>query len=76
MRLHVFFQKKGYHFINRLLLPEYVSEELSWEALEKLKKGRTAKVWNINLPFRIRPYLEMIEKNKTIMDDNGFEYFR
>lgn len=25
-------------FYNRVLLPEYVSEELSWEALEKLKR--------------------------------------
>ncbi|MFX0556121.1 molybdopterin-dependent oxidoreductase [Maribacter sp. CXY002] len=36
--LHVFSKEKD-PFYNRVLLPEYVSDELSWKALEKLKKG-------------------------------------
>ncbi len=41
--LHVF-SKEENPFYNRVLLPEYVSEELSWEALEKLKKGELQKL--------------------------------
>ena len=41
--LHVFSREKD-PFYNRVLLPEYVSEELSWEALEKLKEGELKKL--------------------------------
>ena len=41
--LHVFSKEKD-PFYNRVLLPEYVSDELSWEALEKLKKGELQKL--------------------------------
>lgn len=41
--LHVFSKEKD-PFYNRVLLPEYVSDELSWEALEKLKKGELEKI--------------------------------
>ncbi len=45
--LHVFSKEKD-PFYNRVLLPEYVSKELSWESLEKLKKGELQKL-DINL---------------------------
>ncbi|CAM4152768.1 nitrate reductase [Zobellia nedashkovskayae] len=45
--LHVFSKEKD-PFYNRVLLPEYVSDELSWEALEKLKKGELQKM-NVTL---------------------------
>ncbi|WP_289037639.1 nitrate reductase [uncultured Zobellia sp.] len=45
--LHVFSKEKD-PFYNRVLLPEYVSDELSWEALEKLKSGELQKL-NVNL---------------------------
>ena len=41
--IHVFSKEKD-PFYNRVLLPEYVSDELSWEALEKLKKGELQKL--------------------------------
>ncbi|WP_291967803.1 nitrate reductase [Maribacter sp.] len=41
--LHVFSKEKD-PFYNRVLLPEYVSDELSWEALEKLKEGELQKL--------------------------------
>jgi ferredoxin-nitrate reductase len=41
--LHVFSMEKD-PFYNRVLLPEYVSDELSWESLEKLKKGELQKL--------------------------------
>ncbi|WP_396635765.1 molybdopterin-dependent oxidoreductase [Maribacter sp. R77961] len=45
--LHVFSMEKD-PFYNRVLLPEYVSDELSWEALEKLKNGELQKL-NVQL---------------------------
>ena len=45
--IHVFSKEKE-PFYNRVLLPEYVSDELSWEALEKLKQGELEKL-GINL---------------------------
>lgn len=41
--LHVFSKEKD-PFYNRVLLPEYVSDELSWESLEKLKEGELKKL--------------------------------
>lgn len=41
--LHVFSMEKD-PFYNRVLLPEYVSDELSWASLEKLKKGELQKL--------------------------------
>ena len=41
--LHVFSKERD-PFYNRVLLPEYVSDELSWKALEKLKKGELRKL--------------------------------
>ncbi len=38
------FSKEKDPFYNRVLLPEYVSNELSWEALKKLKKGALEKL--------------------------------
>lgn len=66
--LHVF-SKEEHPFYNRVLLPEYVSEELSWEALEKLKKGELEK-----LDIHLHPSLGItaIDKaNKQVTDDNG-----
>ena len=66
--LHVF-SKEEHPFYNRVLLPEYVSEELSWEALEKLKKGELEK-----LDIHLHPSLGIaaIDKaNKLVTDDNG-----
>ncbi|MET7029461.1 molybdopterin-dependent oxidoreductase [Sediminicola luteus] len=66
--LHVFSKEKE-PFYNRVLLPEYVSEELSWEALEKLKKGELKK-----LEISLYPgvgILSIDKEHKEITDSNN-----
>ncbi|MDP2068123.1 MAG: molybdopterin-dependent oxidoreductase [Lutibacter sp.] len=38
------FSKENDPFYNRVLLPEYINEELTWEQLQKLKKGEVEKL--------------------------------
>ena len=69
--LHVFSREKD-PFYNRVLLPEYVSEELSWEALEKLKKGELEK-----LDIYLHPGIGIAsidKENKRVTDDQGNEH--
>ena len=66
--IHVFSKEKE-PFYNRVLLPEYVSEELSWEALEKLKKGELQNL-NINLYPGVG-ILEVDKEQKKITDSNN-----
>ncbi|MBW8243622.1 molybdopterin-dependent oxidoreductase [Muricauda oceani] len=64
--IHVF-SKEEHPFYNRVLLPEYVNEELSWEALQKLKQGELEK-----LKVRLYPNngIKHIDRNgKTVTDD-------
>lgn len=69
--LHVFSKEKD-PFYNRVLLPEYVSEELSWEALEKLKKGELQK---LNLTLHSDISIRSIDKeNKKVIDSNNTEH--
>ncbi|MCM4153114.1 NAD(P)H-nitrite reductase [Arenibacter sp. N53] len=69
--LHVFSKEKD-PFYNRVLLPEYVSEELTWEALEKLKKGELQK---LDISLHSGTGVTQIDRiNKTVMDDNGFKH--
>ncbi len=69
--LHVFSKEKD-PFYNRVLLPEYVSEELSWEALEKLKKGELQK---LNLTLHSDLSIRSIDKeNKKVIDSNNTEH--
>jgi len=66
--LHVFSKEKD-PFYNRVLLPEYVSDELSWESLEKLKKGELQKL-NINLHPGIG-ITEVDAEEKTVTATDG-----
>ena len=66
--LHVF-SKEENPFYNRVLLPEYVSDELSWESLEKLKKGEIQKL-NISLHAGVG-ITEVNAEAKTITDTKG-----
>ena len=66
--LHVFSKEKD-PFYNRVLLPEYVSDELSWEALEKLKKGELNKL-NVNLHSGIG-IVDINSEEKQVTDTNG-----
>jgi len=66
--LHVFSKEKD-PFYNRVLLPEYVSDELSWASLEKLKKGELQKL-NVNLHPGIG-ITKIDELDKNVTDTNG-----
>lgn len=66
--LHVFSKEKD-PFYNRVLLPEYVSDELSWASLEKLKKGELQKL-NVNLHPGIG-ITKIDEIAKEVIDTEG-----
>ncbi len=66
--LHVF-SKEKHPFYNRVLLPEYVNEELPWEALQKLKQGELEK-----LDVRLYPNMGVTEvdtEKKIVFDASG-----
>ena len=68
----IVFSKENDPFYNRVLLPEYVSDELSWEELEKLKKGEIDKL-KVNLLSGVS--IKNIDKeNKVITDSNNNEH--
>ena len=50
-------------------MPEYVSDELSWSALEKLKKGELQKL-DVSLHSGIG-ISEINDEAKTVTDENG-----
>ncbi|MEI6866511.1 molybdopterin-dependent oxidoreductase [Flavicella sp.] len=56
-------------FYNRVLLPEYVSEEMTWEELQKIKKGELEK---LNIKMHASTSINSIDKeNKLITDNHG-----
>jgi len=59
-------------FYNRVLLPEYVSDELSWEALEKLKNGELQKL-NVHLHPGIG-IINIDETLKSVTATDGTEH--
>ncbi|MEM6318900.1 MAG: molybdopterin-dependent oxidoreductase [Bacteroidota bacterium] len=66
--IHVF-SKEAYPFYNRILLPEYVSEHLAWEQLEKIKSTELSK---LNLTIHRSKSIENIERsNRTVTDSDG-----
>ena len=68
----IVFSKEKDPFYNRVLLPEYVSDELSWEELGKLKKGEIDKL-KVNLLSGVS--IKNIDKqNKVITDSNNNEH--
>ena len=69
--LHVFSMEKD-PFYNRVLLPEYVSDELSWEALEKLKNGELQKL-NVHLHPGIG-IINIDETLKSVTATDGTEH--
>ena len=63
------FSKEETPFYNRVLLPEYVSEELSWAQLQKLKKGELEK---LNITLHANVFIQSIDRTqKTVIDSNG-----
>lgn len=66
--LHIF-SKEAYPFYNRVLLPEYVNEELPWEALQKLKQGELEKL-HVEL-YPSNGIAEVHSEKKYVVDDQG-----
>ena len=63
------FSKEPYPFYNRVLLPEYVNDDLPWEALLKLKEGELEKL-KINLHPE-NGIQQINAADKTVLDDKG-----
>ena len=69
--IHVF-SKEPYPFYNRILLPEYVSEHLTWEQLQKIKAEELEK---LNLFIHRALSVNSIQlANKIIIDEDGKSY--
>ncbi len=65
----VVFSKEPYPFYNRVLLPEYVSEELKWEQLQKMREGSMESL-NVTL-FTSNPINEINREENYIIDGKG-----
>lgn len=67
--IHVF-SKEPNLFYNRVLLPEYVTEELTWEQLLKIKKLELNK---LNIKLHPAIYISKIDKDQKIVTDSNGE---
>ncbi|WP_136481317.1 nitrate reductase [Cognatitamlana onchidii] len=66
--IHVF-SKEPNLFYNRVLLPEYVTEELSWDQLLKIKEKELGK---LNIQLHPETYITNIDKgSKAVTDSRG-----
>ncbi|MBQ4821067.1 nitrate reductase [Aquimarina sp. MMG016] len=65
----VVFSKEPYPFYNRVLLPEYVSEELKWEQLQKMREGSMESL-NVTLSTS-NPIVEIDREDQLIIDSKG-----
>ena len=61
------FSKEPNLFYNRVLLPEYVTEELSWEQLLKIKMKALNK---LNIHVHPETYISKIDKENKVVTDN------
>ncbi|TYA78469.1 nitrate reductase [Seonamhaeicola marinus] len=69
--IHVF-SKEPNLFYNRVLLPEYVTEELTWEQLLKIKQQELDK---LNVHLHPETLITQVEsEEKTVTDSNGKEH--
>ncbi len=63
------FSLEPYPFYNRVMLPEYINEEMTWEELQKVKEGELDK-----LQVKLHASCSITNINreeKTIVDSNG-----
>ena len=66
------FSREKYPFYNRVLLPEYVNEDLPWEALQKLKEGE---IDELNVVLNGQNGIQKIEPDaKIIIDEKGVKH--
>lgn len=69
--IHVF-SKELHPFYNRVLLPEYVTEELTWEQLQKIKEHELKK---LKISLHTGLSIEKIDpKNQIVTDSLGQEH--
>ncbi|WP_075340683.1 nitrate reductase [Tenacibaculum agarivorans] len=66
--IHVF-SKESNLFYNRVLLPEYVTEELAWNQLTKIKKLELDEL-DLNI-YSENPISKIDKENKTVIDSKG-----
>jgi ferredoxin-nitrate reductase len=65
----VVFSNEENPFYNRVLLPEYVTAELSWEQLQKIKDEALSK---LNITLKTQVSIDKVNTNdKIILDSNG-----
>ncbi|MDO6802690.1 molybdopterin-dependent oxidoreductase [Wenyingzhuangia sp. 1_MG-2023] len=63
------FSLEPYPFYNRVMLPEYINEEMTWDQLQKIKEGELDK---LNVTLHANCSIEHINREeKTIVDSNG-----
>ncbi|SMO47787.1 nitrate reductase [Gracilimonas mengyeensis] len=63
------FSKEEHPFYNRVLLPDYISGELDWEQLQKMKTGYLEE---LDLTLHKEVSVESISReDKTVIDSNG-----
>ncbi|WP_159022855.1 nitrate reductase [Formosa sp. L2A11] len=68
----VVFSKESNPFYNRVLLPEYVTEELTWEQLQKIKEKELKK---LQIELYSGTYIVDIDReNKLATDNHGNHY--
>ena len=68
----IIFSKEVNPFYNRVLLPEYVTDELTWEQLKKFKE---TELEQLNISLHTGMAIVNINRiDKTITDDNGDTY--
>ncbi|WP_109299063.1 nitrate reductase [Aquimarina sp. AU474] len=68
----IVFSKEPYPFYNRVLLPEYVSEELTWEQLQKMREGSVESL-NVTL-LTSNPVEEINREEQYIVDSKGEQH--
>ncbi len=68
----VVFSKESHPFYNRVLLPEYVSEELKWEQLQKMREGSMESL-DVKL-YTDNPINEINREEKYIIDSKGVQH--
>jgi ferredoxin-nitrate reductase len=65
----IVFSNEKNPFYNRVLLPEYLTEELSWEQLQKIKDEALGK---LNITLKTEVGIDNVDKeNNTVTDSNG-----
>ncbi|MDD7887705.1 nitrate reductase [Flavivirga sp. 57AJ16] len=67
--IHVF-SKESNLFYNRVLLPEYITEELTWEQLLKIKKLELNK---LNIKLHPEIHISKIDKDQKVVTDSHGE---